>query len=638
MIVRALLSVLFFSIAILSGMAQTIIESNDTVDEQNFMPYRLQFYVDSANRLSFDQIVSSRFSDQFRVHPDYQNKDFIAEAAYWIRVPVKIRRGTKKIWLLEFYDQTIDHIDAYIPQQDGTYKHESMGDRAAFSNRLFQHKNFEILVKPHSDSLAYYYFKVRSHEFADMRIAFRSANRFVYYAISEYFLYGTFYGMVLIISLYNLLMYLAIREIKNIYYIFYILSVALYAMSLDGIGFQYIWYDYPQWNDIATGVGLYLLIFWSLVFTRRFLSTKTNSRVLDKALLWMILVRSGLFVYALIFNRQLFAFRYLEIIPISLIFYSGVNVWYGGYRPARFFVIAYGSLLMGFLLRTLVYFNVFTFTTILHYSLHISFVFEMLFLTFALGDRIRILKDNRDRALRRIINQHEVNMMLKDKVNRELEEKVTQRTQQLNQKNHELEESNAKLGQQALEINQINSVLDRDNWKLKGKIKEVLNDQILEKTMDYGQFRELYPDTLSCYRFLENLKWSNAFECRKCGNQKFFTGSQKFSRRCTRCGYNESITAYTIFHSIKFPIERAFYIAFLVVAGKKDSTLEALASQLNIRINTVWAFKHKVLGRIGELEKRGKRPTISRWEEVILTPHHSVHKRSGSDRPKIYEN
>ena len=44
----------------------------------------------------------------------------------------------------------------------------------------------------------------------------------------------------------------------------------------------------------------------------------------------------------------------------------------------------------------------------------------MLFLTLALGDRIRILKDNRDRALRKIIHQHEANMQLKDKVNREL--------------------------------------------------------------------------------------------------------------------------------------------------------------------------------------------------------------------------
>jgi hypothetical protein len=277
-------------------------------------------------------------------------------------------------------------------------------------------------------------------------------------------------------------------------------------------------------------------------------------------------------------------------------------------------------LFTGFFIRTLVYFNVLPFTTPLHYSLHFSFVLEMLFLTFALGDRIRILKDMRDRALKRIIHQHEVNMQLKDKVNRELEQKVHERTLELNEKNQELEETNAKLERQSFEINQINSMLDLDNWKLKNSIKEVLNERLMEKTMDYSQFKTLYPDTLACYRFLENLKWTKGFHCRKCDNEKYFDGAQKFSRRCTRCGYNESITAYTIFHSLKFPIEKAFYIAYLTVVGHKDYTLENLAEQLDLRVNTLWGFRHKVADRISELEKKGHKPNASRWEEVILLP------------------
>ena len=117
----------------------------------------------------------------------------------------------------------------------------------------------------------------------------------------------------------------------------------------------------------------------------------------------------------------------------------------------------------------MVYFNLLPFTILSHYSLHLSFVLEMLFLTLALGDRIRILKDNRDRALRKIIHQHETNMKLKDKVNRELEQRVRQRTIELDSKNLALEESNHKLGKQATEINQINSLLDLDNWKLDRK-------------------------------------------------------------------------------------------------------------------------------------------------------------------------
>jgi two-component system, sensor histidine kinase LadS len=594
------------------------IEISDTVEERNFMPYELSYFVDEHDKRTFIEMSSVEFSNRFQVHPNYQNTHFIPNAAYWIRLPIRHTTETQKVWLLEFYDQTIDHIEAYIPQNDGGYQIVNMGDQHPFADRFFLHKNFEIQLNMQRDTVMVYYFKVRSHEFADMRIALRSVNRFIYYALNEYFLFGTFYGMIIIISLYNFLVYLAMREIKNIYYICYILSVAGYAMSLDGIGFQYLWPNHPEWNNYAVGVFLYSLILWALIFTRKFLGTRANAPALDKALKWIIIVRTTIFVVELFFFPQFLTYRNLEIIPLSIIFYTAITVWRGGYKPARFFVIAYGILFTGFFLRSMVYFNVLAFTTLSHYSLHFSFVLEMLFLTFALGDRIRILKDMRDRALRRIIHQHELNMQLKDKVNRELEEKVQERTIELDRKNHQLEESNQKLLYQADQINRINSILDLDNWKLKNRIREVLEERLHEKIMDYEEFKTLYPDKLACYRFLETLKWEHGFDCRKCGNEKYFEGAQKFARRCTRCGYNESITAYTIFHSIKFPIEKAFYLAYLVVTGRKENTLEALAIRLDLGVNTVWAFRGKVSERIGELAHRGKRPTVSRWEEVIL--------------------
>jgi hypothetical protein len=59
-------------------------------------------------------------------------------------------------------------------------------------------------------------------------------------------------------------------------------------------------------------------------------------------------------------------------------------------------------------------------------------------------------------------------------------------------------------------------------------------------------------------------------------------------------------------------------VAYLTVTGRKENTLEALAGKLALGVNTVWTFKTKVNTRIIELSKRGKKPTVSRWEEVIL--------------------
>lgn len=602
----------------LSGLvsAQQQIEIRDEIEEVNFMPYEISVFADSSNALTFQDIVQN--SSRFKVNTTYQNKDFLAEINYWIRIPVKGNPQSKKLWLFEFYDQTIDQIDAYMPESSGQYSVIHLGDEARFPLRDIHHKNFEVQLDLKSDKVYYYYFRVRSHDFADLRIALRSVNRFVSYALSEYFLFGMFYGMILIISLYNFLVYLAIREIKNIYYIIYILSVGAYALALDGIGFQYLWPSYPDWNAYATGICLYSVIISALVFTRRFLSTRSNTPWLDKVLKAAIGLRTAVFVIELIFFPEWLSYRNFDIVPLSLVFYTGILVWIRGYRPARFFVIAYGVLFLGFFIRTLVYLNFLPFTTLSHYSLHLSFALEMLLLTFALSDRIRIIKAIRDRALRRMIQEHEQNIQLKEKVNKELERLVLDRTSEINEKNQLLQETNDKLNRQAHEINQINSILDLDNWKLKNSIKEVLSDRLHDKTMDYAQFQTLYQDDLACYRFLESLKWEHGYRCRKCDNDKYFKGAQKFARRCTRCGYNESITAFTVFHSIKFPIEKAFYISYLTVAGKKDYTLEQLATTLDLSLNTVWAFRQKVTDRMESGKRDGFKSAGSGWEEIIL--------------------
>ena len=618
----AVINLIFFP-----GFCQGVYNIQDDVHETILYLKDLPVLIDSTNSLDFRTVKSSFSRSKFTINKDYQNKDFDEHSTYWVQIPIA-QTNSRFIWVMEFFDQTIDDLIIYSPEHNGQYARHELGDHQPFMNRENLHKNFVITLKRTEDTVQVYYARIRSHEFADIRVAIRSYPRFIFYALNEYFLFGTFYGMILIIVLYNFLVYLAIREGKYLFYIFYILSVALYAMSYDGIGFQYFWPASPELNDFASGIMLFSLILWATLFTRRFLDTPNNAPLLDKILLVTIAVRSILFLAFLFFKPTLFSLRVLDIVPLSIIFYTGVYVWNNGFKAARFFLIAYGILFFGFFIRVLVYFNFIPLTTTSHYSLHFSFVLEMLFLTFALGDRIRILKSNQDKAMRETLEQHQINLELKDKVNLELEAKVKERTVELDGKNLELLASNNKLIKQATEINKINSMLDLDNWKLKNRVKEVLNEMLLEQTMSYEEFKTLYPDTLSCYRFLETFKWEKGFRCHKCGNEKYFDGVKKFSRRCSRCGYSESITAYTIFHGLKFPIEKAFYVAYLSVAKKNTDTLSNLAQKLELTTNTVWSFRTKVNQIVKDLESNGKKPVAGKWEMVIGVSQSSelVHK------------
>jgi hypothetical protein len=207
---------------------------------------------------------------------------------------------------------------------------------------------------------------------------------------------------------------------------------------------------------------------------------------------------------------------------------------------------------------------------------------------------------------------------LKKQFNAELEIRVHERTHVLDETNQELERINKQLTEQFLATNQTNSLLDLDNWKLKNRVKEVLHEMLLDQPITHEVFKTIYPDSLACHRFLENLKWGKDFICLKCRNGKYCSGSKRFSRRCTRCGYTESITANTIFHGLKFPIEQAFYIVYLTVTGKQTETLASMASRLDLTLNTVCSYRSKIKIAISEFNTRSQKKTASKWESIIM--------------------
>jgi hypothetical protein len=114
------------------------------------------------------------------------------------------------------------------------------------------------------------------------------------------------------------------------------------------------------------------------------------------------------------------------------------------------------------------------------------------------------------------------------------------------------------------------------------------------------RFRESYPDEESCLQLLSEHKWSDGFICSKCGNTNYCKGKTAYSRRCTRCKKEESVTARTIFHRCKIPLNKAFEIAFTICHAPDISSYK-ISRQLDMRHMTCYSFQKKMLNcRDGE--------------------------------------
>lgn len=138
------------------------------------------------------------------------------------------------------------------------------------------------------------------------------------------------------------------------------------------------------------------------------------------------------------------------------------------------------------------------------------------------------------------------------------------------------------------------------------------------KELSHEMAEELFRDNEKVLQYVADVKWENGFVCRKCGNTNFCSGKTHASRRCTRCKTEESATAHTVFHNCKFPISKAFFIAFTVCKGGKEISSYEYADKLELNQMTCWKFRKRVKDRLhlhGKLREKNPIPVHS----ILLT-------------------
>lgn len=590
---------------------------------------------DPTNKLPFEIISSAAYQDKFIPNKDYYPKNYNQNYSYWYRIKVRFNEDLDKTSVIEFFDQVTDYIDAYFPDENGKYVRASSGADLKFKERLFKHKNFEFLIKNLKKGEYYYYFKVKSKDKVNVIIVFRTVERFIQYSLTEYLTYGLFYGMIFIFSFHNLLMYLAVRRKQYLYYILYIISVGLYEVSVDGIAFQYLWPNHPVWNEYAYGVALFCISSFALIFTKELLHVKQKAPFYHKLINTVLFLRLIFFIVCLFYNPDWFKYKFIEFIPLSVGFVTGIYIlWRKRYRPARFFVVGYSFLFLGFVIKII---HILGYARHIpgalgYYSLSFGFLLEMVFLSFAIGDQVRILKRKKENAQKQIIKQMQLNAEMKDNLNRELEAKVEQRTvevkkqavallkqnETIEKQNEELISKNELLEQQAEEISRMNILLEKDNINLKTNIEKVTDARVNATELDFDEFSQKYPDKEACYKFLAELKWESGYACLKCNHANYCNGKAPYNRRCTKCAYEESVLHGTIFENNRIPINKAFYLVYLMYSSKGTISSHKLSDKLGIRQSTCWAYASKIKKVMDERKKDLKGVGKSGWSKLVL--------------------
>lgn len=120
------------------------------------------------------------------------------------------------------------------------------------------------------------------------------------------------------------------------------------------------------------------------------------------------------------------------------------------------------------------------------------------------------------------------------------------------------------------------------------------NENAMKKYHDFFEFSQDFSNSDQCYAYLCEAKWAKGYQCRKCGNEKCIKGRTWYYRKCNLCYYDESCTSHTLFHKLKFPIVKAFWIVYQLGTMKKGMSTVEISRQYDIHQETAWFFKRKV--------------------------------------------
>jgi signal transduction histidine kinase len=494
----------------------TYITNENTVLLKN---NEIQVFSDVSKTLPFNKIRSlTAFHAPNNTIPNLS----VSPAVIWLKFTLFNNTNEQQL-LINLKKSNLNYVTLYYPvDNNGNYTFFKGGNLIPISQHKFKDPNnlFEVPIPPYTSRTMYIRIKSIGQIVAPLYVGtidniMESINR-------DRLVFGIYLGIILIMFFYNFFIYFSVRDESYLYYIGYIFFIGFAQFCLEGYGYRFLWNNSPlitlqsiNWVGALSGIG-------AAVFLRVFLHTKEKLPIFDKVLIGFILL------YILTILLTLFGLYDLSYILIDVIAFTGSFAFLGvgikfaaeGFRPAKFFLIAWSFFIASIILYVIKDFGLISYNFITSNILLIGSSIEIALLSFALADRINVLKREKEISQAKALQVSREKEQFVQEQNIILESKINERTFKLQQINKELKrtlkdlketqsqlvdaEKMASLGQLTAGIaheinNPINFVksnikplqLDiHDVLELVRKYDELNTENIQDKLKDIHSFRE----------------------------------------------------------------------------------------------------------------------------------------------------
>jgi two-component system, sensor histidine kinase LadS len=423
-----------------SSVSSQILVLKDKNEIQSVAKYA-RVFLDSSGSLSPEDLIGPEYTSKFRpIQGEYENLN-VREESVWIYF--RISQQSNERHYLKMYSPLANQVFLYSRTKQGWSKAVSGTDFPIEEHAVKVNDVIFPLVESSNGDTIEYFVNVRSC--FPVVIAFETGTAPVLWEAQYYhsIFAGVFFGIMLIMALYNLFLFLTNGDRVYIYYSLYVFFTVLFISACSG--FIVI---FPGVVRTLTRINFAfpIILFGSfgVLFTMRFLRTKEYAAVMHRILIGLMCITTVIFLIG--FFKPHLSTILIQVCgtllsTISLI--TGFLVWRAGYKPARYYLLGFGTYMIGLVLYIGlgvmgIDAGLFTPPRILMATSAI----EAIILSFAIGDKLNIAVRDKQLAQEKTMDALLENEKIISEQNIVLEKKVEERTSEIQHQKAVIEEKN----------------------------------------------------------------------------------------------------------------------------------------------------------------------------------------------------
>lgn len=343
--------------------------------------------------------VSRRFTRSTQVIPTFG----YSNSVYWMRIALDL--PANKEWLLEVANKSLDRVSVYQQEASGNYRAFHTGEAYPFTSRDELNRNFVFELAPGSTPAQTVYLRFESRGPSVFPLYLWSGDAFASKVRAAHFILGLFFGVLLLVAVYNASLFIALRDDSYLYYVLYIIAYIVYQLSVERIGFAYLWPENVWWQERANSTLALLCAVCAIQFSRRYLQTDAIGAWLDRSLQGLMVLCIPLLAVNILFGGRTMTHGLVTaffMVVVSALIGAGVLCWLRGARMARYYLVAWGCLLVGTLVTLLTNLGMLPYSFWTVRSVQVGSVLEVTLLSLGLGYRYNVLRTARERMRLRI--------------------------------------------------------------------------------------------------------------------------------------------------------------------------------------------------------------------------------------------